>query len=125
VLKPYEAMVEAALDAGPRVVALSTFGPTLDELKDEVHAVAARRGMKASLRTHVAEGALAKLEAGDADSHDRLVAKAAEGFPDCDALMLAQYSTASAARLIPEQKGRLVLTSPDTAVAWLRRNLAA
>lgn len=125
VLKPYEAMVEAALDAGPRIVALSTFGPTLDELADEVHAVAARRGMTASLRTHVAEGALAKLEAGDADSHDRLVAEAAEGFPDCDALMLAQYSTASAARLIPAAPGRRVLTSPDTAVAWLRRTLAA
>lgn len=125
VLKPYEAMVEAALDAGPRVVALSTFGPTLDELGEEVQAVAKRRGMTVSLRTHVAEGALAKLEAGDAESHDRLVAKAAEGFPDCDALMLAQYSTASAARFIPERKGRRVLTSPDTAVAWLKRNRTA
>ncbi|MFO0998438.1 MAG: aspartate/glutamate racemase family protein [Alphaproteobacteria bacterium] len=124
VLKPYEAMVEAALDAGPRVVALSTFGPTLDELGEEVRAVAARRGIKVALRTQVAEGALSKLEAGDAEAHDRLVAKAAEAFPDCDALMLAQYSTASAARLIPEAKGRRVLTSPDTAVAWLKRTLA-
>jgi hypothetical protein len=123
VLKPYEAMVEAALDAGPRVVALSTFKPTLGELSDEIEAVAARRGIKLQLRTHAAEAALPALEAGRADEHDELVAKAAEQFEDCDALMLAQYSTASAARLIAALPHRKVLTSPDTAVELLKKRL--
>jgi hypothetical protein len=123
VLKPYEAMVEAALDAGPRVVALSTFGPTLAELEAETRAAAERKGVKLAFRSHVAEGALAALEAGDAEKHDRLVAKAAEQFADCDALMLAQYSTASAARLIAVVPGRRVLTSPDCAVENLARIL--
>ena len=123
VLKPYEAMVEAALDKGARIVALSTFGPTLGELKDEVEAVAAKRGIKVQLRTHAAEAALPALEAGRADEHDQIVAKAAEQFEDCDALMLAQYSTASAARLIRAVPGRTVLTSPDTAVELLKKRL--
>lgn len=123
VLKPYEAMVEAALDKGARIVALSTFGPTLGELKDEVVAVAAKRGIKLQLRTHAAEAALPALEAGRADEHDEIVAKAAEPFEDCDALMLAQYSTASAARLIRAVPGRTVLTSPDTAVEFLKKKL--
>lgn len=123
VLKPYEAMVEAALDAGPRIVVLSTFGPTLEELAAEVEASAVKRGIKPQLRTHMAEGALAALEAGRADEHDRIVAKAAEGYEDCDALMLAQYSTASAARLIRTVPGRKILTSPDTAVELLKRRL--
>lgn len=123
VLKPYEAMVEAALDKGPRIVALSTFAPTLTELKEEVVAVAARRGIKLQLRTHAAEAALPALEAGNADEHDQIVAKAAEQFEDCDALMLAQYSTASAARLIRAVPGRTVLTSPDTAVELLKKRL--
>jgi len=121
VLKPYEAMVEAALDAGSRVVALSTFQPTLGELSQEVEAVAAKRGIKLQLRTHAAEAALPALEAGRADEHDQITAKAAEQFEDCDALMLAQYSTASAARLIRAVPGRKVLTSPDTAVELLKR----
>ncbi len=124
VRKPYEAMVEAALDAGNRLVALSTFGPTLDEFVAEIETIAARRGISAKVRTAVAEGALAALEAGDGDTHDRIVASAAEAFPDCDALMLAQYSTASAARLIAAVPGRRVLASPDCAVASLKRELA-
>ncbi|MFN0043283.1 MAG: arylsulfatase [Alphaproteobacteria bacterium] len=123
VRKPYEAMVEDALDAGNRLVALSTFGPTLDEFVAEVETIAARRGVAVELRTAVAEGALAALEAGDAQSHDRIVALAAEAFPDCDALMLAQYSTASAARMIAPLPGRKVLTSPDCAVERLKREL--
>lgn len=123
VLKPYEAMVEAALDAGPRVVALSTFAPTLGELAQEVEAVAAKRGIKVQLRTHAAEAALPALEAGRADEHDAIVAQAAEQFEDCDALMLAQYSTASATRLIRAIPGRKVLTSPDTAVEQLKKRL--
>jgi hypothetical protein len=121
--KPYQAMVADALDAGPRIVALSTFGPTLDELSQEVNATAEARGVSVQLRTGVAEGALKALEAGDAEAHDRMVAKAAEAFPDCDALMLAQYSTASAARLIASVPGRRVLTSPDCAVLRLRKRL--
>lgn len=123
VLKPYEAMVEAALDKGARIVALSTFGPTLSELKDEVEAVAAKRSITVQLRTHAAEAALPALEAGRADEHDQIVAEAAAQFEDCDALMLAQYSTASAARLIRAIPGRTVLTSPDTAVELLKKRL--
>lgn len=123
--KPYQAMVADALDAGHRIVALSTFGPTLDELSQEVHATAKARGIAVQLRTGVAEGALKALEAGDAEAHDRIVAKTAETYPDCDALMLAQYSTASAARLIAAVPGRRVLTSPDCAVLRLKRRLAA
>ncbi len=116
VLTPNEAMIEEAAAAGRRIGLLASFGPTLDSMPPEFPP-----GI--TVVPKLAEGALAALDAGDADRHDRLAAEAARDLADCDAIALAQFSLARAAPLVAAATGRPVLTTPDSAVRKLRRRL--
>jgi len=122
VLKPNEAMIEEAIAlAGPkaRVGLLATFAPTLSSMPPEF--AAAAPGV--TLVPCLAEGALAALDRGDMDEHDRLAAVAAERLKDCDVVALGQFSLARAAELVGRACGKPVLTTPDSAVRKLRRQL--
>ena len=55
--------------------------------------------------------------------HDWLIAKAAAELADCEALILGQFSMASAAEVIHPHAGEKVLTSPSSAVMRLRHTL--
>jgi len=124
VLKPNEAMIEDALalvGAHGRIGLLATFGPTLDSMPAEF--AAAAPGV--TLMPKLAEGALAALDRGDAAAHDRAAADAAMALRDCDAIALAQFSLARAAKAIAAVTGRRVLATPDSAVNKLKRLLGA
>jgi hypothetical protein len=125
VLKPNEAALEAALDAGPRISLLATFGPTIPALEQELAALAAARGLKPEVTTAVVPGALAALAAGKPEEHDARIVASAATAGACDALLLCQFSMARAARGIAPVAGRIVLTTPDPAVAKLRRLVTA
>jgi Asp/Glu/hydantoin racemase len=118
VLKPDEAALEAALDAGPRIALLATFPATIPSITRELHKAAGQRGVTPVVTTGVVAGALRALQDGDAARHDALIAEAAAQYEDADALVLAQFSMARAAHKIG---GRRVLATPDSAVAKLRR----
>ena len=120
VLKPNEAMFEAALERGPRVGLLATFEPSIAPMKEEFDALAAARGLERTLVTHCAPDAMQALRDGDRETHDRLVAEAASAFEDCQAIMLAQFSMAPAADAVRTRIRCPVLTSPDAAVARLK-----
>ena len=117
VLKPNEAMIEAAVAAGGTVGLLATFAPTLASMPPEFPA-------GTQIVPRLAEGALAALDRGDPAEHDRLVLAAAMGLADCGVIALAQFSLARAADAIARSTGRPVLTTPDSAVRKLRRLLA-
>jgi Asp/Glu/Hydantoin racemase len=122
VLKPNEAMIEEAVAlAGPqgRIGLVATFAPTLGSMLPEFAAVAPG----VTIIPCLAEGALAALDAGDADGHDRAAVRAAAALADCDVIALSQFSLARAAPLIVAATGRTVLTTPDSAVRKLRRQL--
>jgi len=116
VLKPNEAMIEQAAAQARRVGLLSTFAPTLASMPQEFPA-------SVEVVPKLAEGALAALDRGDRADHDRLVVQAAKDLRDCDVIALAQYSMAPAADLVAEASGRPVLTTPDSAVAKLKKML--
>jgi Asp/Glu/hydantoin racemase len=120
VLKPNEAMFEAALAAGRRIGMLATFAPSVASMEDEFRQLAASRQSPATIETYCVPGALAALKAGDDDAHNRLVAAAGPRFGDCDAVLLAHFSTSRAAAAATEVLGRPVLTSPGSAVAKLK-----
>jgi aspartate/glutamate racemase len=128
VLKPNEAMLADAVRAGPRVALLATFAPTLVSMRPEIEAEAERHGLPLELVTvHVAD-ALALLQRGDAAGHDDAIAAAAAAAGagvEADVIALAQFSMARAASLVARLTGSPVLTTPDTAVAELRRRLGA
>ncbi len=75
------------------------------------------------LMPKLAEGALAALDAGDPATHDRLAAEAARDLADCDAIALGQFSLARAKPLVEQVTGKPALTTPDSAVAKLKRLL--
>jgi len=125
VLKPNEAMFETALSIGRRIGMLTTFAPSVAPMESEFAEAAAGRDPRPSLTTVVVPEALEALRAGDAATHDRLVAEQGRALAHCDAVMLAQFSTARALAAVERAIGMPVLTAPGAAVAKLRRVLAA
>ena len=123
VLKPNEAMMEEALATGPRIALLATFEPSLPAMQAELEQLAARHQTPVAITARAAPEAYTALHAGHNEEHDRLIAAAAEDLGDCDALLLCQFSMASAAERIASRRGRSVFTSPYSAVARLKQLL--
>jgi len=120
VLKPNEAMFELALTRGTRIGMIATFRASVASMEAEFAEEAGRRNPRATIRTVLVEEAMARLRAGDAERHNRLVSDAAAELADCDALVLAQFSTSRAAPAVRTRTSQPVLTSPDAAVAKLK-----
>jgi Asp/Glu/hydantoin racemase len=124
VLKPNEAMFEGAMDQGANIAMIATFPPAQQTMEDEFADEARRRTDAARLTTFVVEPAIVALRKGDAATHNRLVAEKAAELNGFDALMLAHFSTSRAAEAVREKTSIPVLTSPDAAVAKIRRLVA-
>lgn len=125
VLKPNEAMLDEALAAGNNIGLIATFGPSIPALRTELEDMARSKKQPVQVTTRTLPDALAALQRGDGKTHDRLIAEAAAALMPCDALVLGQFSMATAAQLIPERPGCRVLTSPDSAVMRLKAALPA
>jgi Asp/Glu/hydantoin racemase len=124
ILKPNEAMFREALGRGRRLGLLATFAPSVPSMEEEFREMARTAGHEIELRSVCVPEAMTALDAGDGATHDRLVAAAAPQLVGCDAVMLAQFSTAQAHAAVSEMLDCPVLTSPDSAVLALRRSLA-
>jgi hypothetical protein len=126
VLKPNEAMIaEAArsLEAtqGRRIGLVATFAPAFASMLPEFAAGAP----DAEILTAHAAGAMEALAAGDAATHDARIAEAAARLRHCDVIALAQFSMARAREAAEAASGRRVLTTPESAVAALKKRLGA
>lgn len=99
---------------------LATFRSSIAPMTHEFNELAREAGGPASLRSVVVEGAMEQLRAGEAETHDRLIAERARELADCDAVVLAQFSTARAADAIRAVIRVPVLTAPHAAVVGMR-----
>lgn len=120
VLKPNEAMFEEALRAGDRIGMIATFQPSVPSMEKEFVDLCADRGSTAILKSICVPDAMKALRAGDAETHNRLVAEAVSGFEELDALLLAHFSTAQAFDAVTAKTDLPVMTSPDSAVRALK-----
>jgi len=120
VLKPNDAMFQAAVARGARIGMLATFAPSVLTMTGEFEEFVRESGSNASLRTIVVDGAMDALRKGDAEKHNQLVAARAPELADCDAIMLAHFSTSRAFDRTREVVSTPVLTSPDSAVDRMR-----
>ncbi len=120
VLKPNEAMFEEALARGARIGMLATFEPSIAPMEQEFRAMAEAVRPGATLRSIFVPDALDALNAGDGARHDHLIATRAPELADCDAVLLAQFSTARAAPAVSAVVTCPVLTSPQSAVGRLK-----
>lgn len=124
-LKPDEAMIAAALDAGKRIGVVATNPPAAPAAAAQLTAGAAARGMEIEVITGLADGAFAAGNAGDSATHDRLVIEAVERIADSvDVICLAQVSMALVRARAQATSRVPVLSSPATAVARLKLLLA-
>ena len=120
VLKPNEAMFQAAMSAGKKIGMLATFAPSLLTMTEEFDQFVRETGSKATLQTIVVEGAMEALRKGDAQKHNDLIAARAPELAGCDAIMLAHFSTSRALEKVSGVVSVPVLTAPDAAVDRLK-----
>lgn len=120
VIKPNEAMFRAAAAHGSRIGMLATFGPSVSTMTDEFDEFVAGQEKPVELKTVLVDRAIDLLRKGDAESHNRLVAERAPELADCDAIMLAHFSTSRAASLVRASVTTPVLTAPEAAVDLMK-----
>lgn len=125
VLKPNEAMFREALARGRKIGMLATFAPSVGTMTGEFDEFVRETGANATLRTIVVEGAMDALRKGDAETHNTLVAARAGELGECDAIMLAHFSTSRAAAKVSAAVSLPVLTAPDAAVDRLKTMVPA
>jgi Asp/Glu/hydantoin racemase len=118
VLKPNEAMVEAASASGRPVGLIASFAPTLASMPAEFPA-------QVPLQTELAAEALDALNAGRPEAHDRAVVAAAlrRQARGCELIALAPFNMARAQGAVQAATGLPVLTTVDSAIAKLRQRL--
>ncbi|OGL58936.1 MAG: hypothetical protein A3I72_15290 [Candidatus Tectomicrobia bacterium RIFCSPLOWO2_02_FULL_70_19] len=125
VLKPNEAMLEEALEAGGRIRIMATFEPSLPSMVKELREMAALKGKDLRAEACFVPSALEALESKNPELHDALIAEAARKGAPCDVILLAQFSMARALPAVAKRVEARVLNSPDSAVAKLRGLMAA
>ena len=125
VLRPNESAFEEALNTGSRLGLVVSFAPSLDSLEGELNAMAVERDQEVTVRSVLADGALAALKQGDGATHDRLVADAARRLADVDVIILGQFSLARARAEIERHAGPPIVTTPQSAAQAMRRKIIA
>jgi Asp/Glu/hydantoin racemase len=120
ILKPNDAMIEKALEAGRRIAVMATVGPTIPSISVEIEDMAAARGRSVELVPFVVDRAFDALASGDAATHDRLVAERARDITNCDAIVLAQFTLSRAVPAVQAVNKTPIYNSPGAAVARMR-----
>ncbi len=118
VFKIDQAMIERAVQLGPRIGVIATNRTTLDPTRQMLLAQAAKTGKHIEYEERYVEDALDALLNGQAELHDRLVRQAiAQVRPTVDVVVLAQASMARALEngAVPGE-GTPVLSSPSLAL---------
>jgi Asp/Glu/hydantoin racemase len=125
VVKPNEAMFEAALSQGKRIGMLATFAPSVPTMVAEFDEFVGSKYPGASLKTVVVPEAMTNLRKGDAETHNRLLAERAPELDDMDAIMLAHFSTSLAADAVRAKVRSPVLSAPQLAVQRMKGLIGA
>jgi hypothetical protein len=124
VLKPNEAMFDAALARGGRIGMLATFLPSVASMEREFDEMRAIRGVAAELRTVCVPEAMVALKQGDALRHNAMLAEAVSQLGRVDTILLAHFSTSRAHAAVAAATTASVLTSPGSAVTRLKSILS-
>ena len=107
-----------------RIGVISTLPTTLDPTCRLLRNEAAKAGREVTLVEGLADGAFAAGQSGDGETHDRLIAEAAQRIAsEVDVFVLAQGSMARMEQRLSELTGKPVLSSPVLGVKGLRKFL--
>ena len=119
-----DAMAAEAVRTGARVGVLATLPTTLEPTVRLVKAQAEKAGRTVSVVEGLAKGAFEALVAGQAETHDELIASAAERVASqADVIVLAQGSMARMEEALAKRTGKPVLASPRRGVLEVKETL--
>ena len=119
-----DAMAAEAVRTGARVGVLATLQTTLAPTVRLVKAQAEKAGRTVSVVEGLAKGAFEALVAGQAETHDELIASAAERVASqADVIVLAQGSMARMEEALAKRTGKPVLASPRRGVLEVKETL--
>ncbi len=119
-----EAMARRAVEEGSRIAVLATLSTTIDPTIALLRRCAAEAGRTITTISAVAEGAFPAITAGDAATHDRLLAETAKKVSaDCDIILLAQGSMGRMEAPLRELTGKTVYSSPRLAIEMVKKML--
>lgn len=121
VLKPNEAMFEQAFGFGQNIAMIYTFSPSLAGMEQEFKDEVAKRNANSTINSVLAKGAREALAAGDITTHNQIIAETAKQIKRADAIMLAHFSTATAADATRQVTSTPVLTSPESAIEKMKQ----
>ncbi len=117
-------MAAEAVQNYKRIGVISTLPTTLDPTCRLLKNEAKKAGREVVLVEGLADGAFAAGQSGDGETHDRLIAEAAQRIAnDVDMFVLAQGSMARMEQRLSELTGKPVLSSPVLGVKGLRKFL--
>lgn len=117
-------MAAEAVAKYDRIGVISTLPTTLDPTCRLLQNEAQKAGRKVVLVEGLADGAFAAGQSGDGETHDRLIAEAAQKIADqADMFVLAQGSMARMEQRLSDLTGKPVLSSPVLGVKGLRKFL--
>ena len=117
-------MAAEAVQKYNRIGVISTLPTTLDPTCRLLQNEAKKAGRQVTLVEGLADGAFAAGQSGDGETHDRLIAEAAQRIAaDVDMFVLAQGSMARMEQRLSELTGKPVLSSPVLGVKGLRKFL--
>lgn len=119
-----EAMARRAVAEGSRIAVLATLSTTIDPTIALLKRCAAEAGKTITTISAVAEGAFPAITAGDAATHDRILAETAKKVSaDCDLILLAQGSMGRMEAPLRELTGKTVYSSPRLAIEMVKKML--
>ena len=117
-------MAAEAVAKYDRIGVISTLPTTLDPTCRLLQNEARKAGREVVLVEELADGAFAAGQSGDGETHDRLIAEAAQRIaPQVDMFVLAQGSMARMEQRLSELTGKPVLSRPVLGVKGLRKFL--
>lgn len=118
VLRVDQPMADIAVQTGSKIGVIATLPTTLEPTSDLVRRRAVVAGKEIELTSRLCEGAFEALMSGDAEKHDKMVAKALiELSAEVDVIVLAQASMARVVDTLPEANKKVpILASPGLAV---------
>jgi hypothetical protein len=93
---------------------LATFGPSIQTMEAEFEEFVRETGSDAKLTTVLVDHAIDRLRAGDAEIHNRLLAKSVHKHDRTDAIMLVHFSTSVAEASVQGRRAVPILSAPKT-----------
>jgi hypothetical protein len=123
ILTSNQAMFEELLERGGTIAMLTTFGPSLQTLRDELSQMMQEKGVEVQVDSFMVDGALDALLARDQAQHDLLIAEQINRLSQYSTIVLGQFSMAAAANHPIIRTQARVMTTPDSAVRKLKQFL--